>query len=100
MLCVLDREPLVCEHTDHQSAHQRLIALSQSTMPVTNTITHLLSYLDTFYSDPSGWSLLADLYAEQGLYGQAISALGHLMVLQTWDSEAVRKSGELAYTIG
>jgi predicted Zn-dependent protease len=83
-----------------KSAHQRLIALSQSTLPISQTITHLLSYLDTFYSDPSAWSLLADLYADQGLYAQSLSALGHVMVLQTWDNAAVRKSGEVAYTLG
>jgi predicted Zn-dependent protease len=83
-----------------KSAHQRLIALSQSTLPISQTITHLLSYLDTFYSDPSAWSLLADLYADQGMYAQSLSALGHVMVLQTWDNAAVRKSGEVAYTLG
>ena len=85
---------------DVKSAHQRLIALSQSTLPIAQTITHLLSYLDTFYSDPAGWSLLADLYADQGLYPQALSALGHVTVLQTWDNGAVGKSGEVAYTLG
>ncbi|ORY31204.1 hypothetical protein BCR39DRAFT_526840 [Naematelia encephala] len=80
------------------SAHQRLISLSLST-PQT-AIPLLLTYLDTFYSDAAGWSLLADLYAELGLYAQSLSALGHVMLLQTWDSDAVCRAGEIAYTWG
>jgi hypothetical protein len=34
------------------------------------------------------------------MYAQSLSALGHVMVLQTWDNAAVRKSGEVAYTLG
>jgi len=59
----------------------------------------LLNYLDTFYTDPAGWSLLAELYADQGMYGQSLTALGHVMVLQSWDSGAVCRAGETAYTI-
>jgi predicted Zn-dependent protease len=81
-----------------QSAHQRLIALSISSP--TSTIPLLQKYLDTFYSDPAAWSLLAELYADQGLYGQSLAALGHVMVIQTWDSGAVCRAGETAYTMG
>lgn len=82
-----------------QSAYQRLIALSQTTAPNT-TITLLLGYLDTFYTDPAGWSLLAELYADQGLYAQSLAALGHVMLINTWDSIAVCRAGETAYTMG
>ena len=81
-----------------QAVHQRLIALSLSTTDIPTTLPLLLTYLDNFYTDPSGWSLLADLYCELGLYGQALAALGHLMILQTWDSFAVCRAGEIAYT--
>jgi predicted Zn-dependent protease len=60
----------------------------------------LLTYLDTFYTDPAGWSLLAELYADQGLYAQSLTALGHVMVIQSWDSGAVCRAGETAYTLG
>jgi hypothetical protein len=63
-------------------------------------IPMLLAYLDIFYTDPAGWSLLADLYAEQGMYGQSLTALGHVTVIQSWDSGAVCRSGETAYTMG
>jgi hypothetical protein len=43
---------------------------------------------------------LAELYADQGMYAQSLSALGHLMILQTWDSDAVRRAAETAYTMG
>lgn len=63
-------------------------------------ITRLLEYLDTFYVDASAWSLLAELYADEGAYGQSLTALGHVMVLQTWDSHTVTRAGETAFTMG
>ncbi|WVQ63302.1 uncharacterized protein L199_001454 [Kwoniella botswanensis] len=81
------------------SAHQRLISLTLSSSP-TSAIPLLLKYLDTFYSDPSGWSLLSEQYCELGMYTQALDALGHLMSLQPWDEGAVRRAGEVAYTMG
>ncbi|ORX41019.1 hypothetical protein BD324DRAFT_612908 [Kockovaella imperatae] len=79
-------------------AHQRLIALQLNNPSA--AITSLLSYLDIFYSDPNGWSLLAELYADLGLYPQSLTALGHLLVIQAWDSAAVCRAGETAYTMG
>ena len=81
-----------------KSAHQRLIALSLAS-PQT-AIPLILAYLDIFYTDPAAWSLLAELYADQGLYAQSLTALGHVMVMQTWDSDAVCRAGETAYTMG
>ncbi|KAL7422879.1 Inositol phosphatase SIW14 [Cryptotrichosporon argae] len=90
-------ELLKADETDI-SAHQRLIALAlpsaQATIPL------LVTYLDTFYSDPTAWSLLADLYADVGLYQQSLAALSHLLLLQTWDSFAMTRAGETAYTLG
>ncbi|KAK8845618.1 hypothetical protein IAR55_006334 [Kwoniella newhampshirensis] len=80
------------------SAYQRLITLLLPSP--SETIPKLLSYLDTFYSDPSGWSLLADLYAEQGMYTQSLGALGHLALINGWDEGVLRRSGEVAYTAG
>jgi hypothetical protein len=82
---------------DSQSAHQRLVALASTP---TARITAILSYLDTFYSDPQAWSLLAELYAEEGAYGQSLTALGHCMVLQTFNSHFVERAAETAYTMG
>lgn len=65
-----------------------------------NPIPHLVRYLDTFHTDPDGWSLLADLYADDGAYAQSLTALGQLMLLQTWDAQAVERAGETAYTAG
>ena len=81
-----------------KSAHQRLIALSL-VLPQT-AIPLILAYLDTFYTDPAAWSLLAELYADQGLYAQSLTALGHVMIMQSWDSGAVCRAGETAYTMG
>ncbi|WVQ95641.1 hypothetical protein IAU59_002739 [Kwoniella sp. CBS 9459] len=95
-------EALLLVDETNVSAHQRMIALSLSS-PNTSTsvaITNLLTYLDIFYSDPAGWSLLAELYCEQGMYPQALGALGHLMSLQTWDEGVVKRAGEVAYTLG
>ncbi|RSH85289.1 hypothetical protein EHS25_005096 [Saitozyma podzolica] len=92
-------EALLKTDETNVSAYQRLIALSQTTAPNT-TITLLLGYLDTFYTDPAGWSLLAELYADQGLYAQSLAALGHVMLINTWDSIAVCRAGETAYTMG
>ncbi|WVR08538.1 hypothetical protein IAU60_005593 [Kwoniella sp. DSM 27419] len=92
-------EGLLAADETNISAHQRLITLTASTSPST-AIPALLKYLDTFYSDPSGWSLLADLYADQGMYHQSLAALAHVMVLQAWDEGAVRRAGEVAYTLG
>ena len=63
-------------------------------------IQRLLLYLDIFYTDPAGWSLLAEMYADQGLYAQSLAALGHIMIVQNWDSGAVCRAGETAYTMG
>lgn len=84
---------------DKQAAHQRLIALSAETSP-SQTIPLVLKYLDTFYSDASAWSYLAELYADEGLYGQSLAALGHVMIIQSWDVNAVRRAAETAYTMG
>jgi len=65
-----------------------------------SAIPILLTYLDVFYTDPAGWSLLAELYADLGLYGQSLTALGHVVLIQSWDSGAVCRSGETAYTMG
>ncbi|OCF38573.1 hypothetical protein I317_07660, partial [Kwoniella heveanensis CBS 569] len=95
-------EALLLVDETNVSAHQRMIALSLSS-PTTTTsvaITNLLTYLDIFYSDPAGWSLLAELYCEQGMYPQALGALGHLMSVQSWDEGVVRRAGEVAYTLG
>ena len=83
-----------------QSAQQRLIALQLYNPNPLAAITSLLTYLDIFYSDPAGWALLAELYADQGLYAQSMTALGHLMLIQSWDSAAVCRAGETAYTMG
>ncbi|WWC65186.1 uncharacterized protein I303_107800 [Kwoniella dejecticola CBS 10117] len=96
------------------SAHQRLISLTLSTTSTStststsNSSTHaeqttiplLLRYLDIFYSDPSGWSLLSELYCDLGMYVQSLDALGHLLAIQPWDENAVRRAGEVAYTHG
>ncbi|KAK1923098.1 hypothetical protein DB88DRAFT_493778 [Papiliotrema laurentii] len=91
-------EDLLAKDETNVSAHQRLIALHLPTP--TSAIPLLLTYLDTFYTDPAGWSLLAELYADQGLYAQSLTALGHVMVIQSWDSGAVCRAGETAYTLG
>lgn len=79
-----------------QSAHQRLIALCPT--PITK-IPALLKYLDTFYTDPAGWSFLAELYADLGLYAQSFSALGHLLLIQPWDTFAIIRCAETCYTM-
>ncbi|WWD22566.1 hypothetical protein CI109_107059 [Kwoniella shandongensis] len=91
-------EDLLEDDETNVSAYQRLIALLLPSP--SETIPKLLSYLDTFYSDPSGWSLLADLYAEQGMYTQSLGALGHLALINGWDEGVLRRSGEVAYTAG
>ncbi|BEI81411.1 hypothetical protein CcaverHIS002_0205710 [Cutaneotrichosporon cavernicola] len=88
---------LLMKDETNVSARQRFIALAPNRE---ETITRLLKYLDIFYADPQGWSLLAELYADAGAYAQSLTALGHLMVLQTWDSMAVVRAAETAYTIG
>ncbi|WVQ85954.1 hypothetical protein IAT38_008122 [Cryptococcus sp. DSM 104549] len=93
-------EALLTEDETNVSAHQRLIALSLSTPGSPGTIPNILSYLDIFYSDPGAWSLLADLYCEQGLYPQALNALGHMSLINGWDEGIIRRSGEVAYTMG
>jgi predicted Zn-dependent protease len=89
----------VKSRADRQSAHQRLIALSLPLGP-SHSIPLLLTYLDTYYTDAQGWSLLADLYCELGLYAQGLTALGHVLVVQGWDGGAVSRSGGVAYTMG
>ncbi|CAK9786477.1 hypothetical protein CC85DRAFT_252968 [Cutaneotrichosporon oleaginosum] len=79
------------------AALQRFIVLASTREEI---ITRLLKYLDTFYADPQAWSLLAEMYADAGAYAQSLTALGHLMVLQTWDSMAVVRAAETAYTMG
>ncbi|UOH79586.1 hypothetical protein LQV05_000593 [Cryptococcus neoformans] len=74
-------EALLKEDETNITAHQRIISLA---LPSLSAIPLLLSYLDVFYSDPAAWSLLADLYSEQGLYSQSL----------------VRRCGEVAYTLG
>ncbi|KAK4688607.1 ER membrane protein complex subunit 2, partial [Tremellales sp. Uapishka_1] len=95
-------EDLLLDDECNVSAQQRLITLSLSspTIDVSKTIAALLKYLDTFYTDPSAWSFLAELYADLGLYPQSMAALGHLMLIQTWDSAAVQRAGETAFTMG
>lgn len=64
------------------------------------TIPALLQYLDTFYTDADAWTLLAEQYAESGLHAQALSAWGHVMLIQPWDSRAVGRAAGVAYTAG
>ncbi|WVN89700.1 uncharacterized protein L203_104930 [Cryptococcus depauperatus CBS 7841] len=90
-------EDLLKEDETNVTAHQRLISLS---LPSSSAIPLLLSYLDTFYSDPAAWSVLADLYCEKGLYSQALTALGHIAIISNWDDGVIRRSGEVAYTMG
>ena len=81
-----------------QAALQRLISLTLS--KPSEAIPALLKYLDIFYTDPAGWSLLAELYADLGLYAQSLTALEHVMLMQAWDSAVVRRAAETAYTMG
>ncbi|KAE8541360.1 hypothetical protein D1P53_002719 [Cryptococcus gattii VGV] len=90
-------EALLKEDETNITAHQRIISLA---LPSPSAISSLLSYLDIFYSDPAAWSLLSDLYSEQGLYSQALGALGHLSIINSWDDGVVRRCGEVAYTLG
>ncbi|ODN82932.1 hypothetical protein, variant [Cryptococcus amylolentus CBS 6039] len=90
-------EGLLKDDETNVTAHQRLISLAA---PSSAAIPLLLSYLDTFYADPMAWSLLAELYCEQGLYPQALSALGHMSIINNWDDGILRRSGEVAYTLG
>ncbi|WVO17432.1 hypothetical protein L204_105124 [Cryptococcus depauperatus] len=90
-------EDLLKEDETNVTAHQRLISLS---LPSSSAIPLLLSYLDTFYSDPAAWSVLADLYCEKGLYSQALTVLGHIAIISNWDDGVIRRSGEVAYTMG
>ncbi|OXG96161.1 hypothetical protein C345_00370 [Cryptococcus neoformans A2-102-5] len=90
-------EALLKEDETNITAHQRIISLA---LPSLSAIPLLLSYLDVFYSDPAAWSLLADLYSEQGLYSQSLGALGHLSIINSWDDGVVRRCGEVAYTLG
>ncbi|ODN99481.1 hypothetical protein L198_03325 [Cryptococcus wingfieldii CBS 7118] len=90
-------ERLLKDDETDVTAHQRLISLAA---PSSAAIPLLLSYLDTFYADPMAWSLLAELYCEQGLYPQALSALGHMSIINNWDDGILRRSGEVAYTLG
>ncbi|TYJ54376.1 hypothetical protein B9479_004964 [Cryptococcus floricola] len=90
-------EGLLKDDETDVTAHQRLISLAA---PSSAAIPLLLSYLDTFYADPMAWSLLAELYCEQGLYPQALSALGHMSIINNWDDGILRRSGEVAYTSG
>jgi predicted Zn-dependent protease len=82
-----------------QSAHQREIALLLPDGPAV-VIPYLVTYLDTFYTDAAGWALLADQYAEAGMHAQALTALGHVMLINAWDSDAVERAGAVAYTLG
>ena len=74
-----------------------MIALALSTP---QAIPRLLTYLDAFHTDPQAWSLLADLYADEGLYAQSLTALGQAMVIQPWDGAIPCRAGEVAWTMG
>ncbi|WVQ70679.1 hypothetical protein IAR50_000201 [Cryptococcus sp. DSM 104548] len=90
-------EGLLKDDETNVTAHQRLISLAA---PSPAAIPLLLSYLDTFYTDPMAWSLLAEIYCEQGLYSQALNALGHMSIINSWDDGIMRRLGEVAYTLG
>ena len=46
-----------------------------------DAIAALNSFLDACPTDPEAWAELADMYAAQGLYAQAIYALEEVLVL-------------------
>ena len=48
---------------------------------IPEAVAGLLALLDFSPTDAEAWSELADVYLEQGLYGQAIYALEEVLVL-------------------
>ncbi|GAA5917266.1 hypothetical protein JCM6882_009267 [Rhodosporidiobolus microsporus] len=58
----------------------------------------LTHYLDTYYLDAVSWSTLSSAYARLGLYPQALSALGHAVLIQPQNSWTLLKYAETAFT--
>ena len=60
----------------------------------------LVAHLDTVYTDAEAWQELADVYSSLGMYQQALSALGDLILLQPQNPHFVLHYAETAYTVG
>ncbi|EPE09411.1 tetratricopeptide repeat domain-containing protein [Ophiostoma piceae UAMH 11346] len=77
--------------------HKRRIALLRSMGKIPEAVTGLLALLDFSPTDAEAWSELADVYLEQGLYGQAVYALEEVLVLSpnAWNVHA--RLGEVEY---
>jgi regulator of sirC expression with transglutaminase-like and TPR domain len=67
--------------TRSQPITKRRIALLRSLGRTSDAVNALNALLDFSPTDPEAWSELADIYASQGLYGQAIYALEEVLVL-------------------
>ncbi|KHN95396.1 tetratricopeptide repeat domain-containing protein [Metarhizium album ARSEF 1941] len=69
---------------------KRKVALLRSMGKVPEAVTALNSLLDVCPTDPEAWAELADMYATQGLYAQAVYALEEVLVLSpnAWNIQA------------
>lgn len=69
---------------------KRRVALLRSMGRTADAIAALNSFLDACPTDPEAWAELADMYAAQGLYAQAIYALEEVLVLSpnAWNIQA------------
>jgi tetratricopeptide (TPR) repeat protein len=64
------------------STSKALATQSTSKLSQQRGIELLVAHLDTVYTDAEAWQELAEVYSSLGLYQQALSALGDLILLQ------------------
>lgn len=76
---------------------KRRIALLKSLKKTTEAITALNQFLDSSPTDAEAWAELADLYASQGLYQQAIFALEEVLLITPYAWNMHARLGEILY---
>lgn len=67
--------------TSRQPVLKRRIALLKSMGRIPDAIKALVSFLDASPTDAEAWAEISDLYAEEGMYQQAIFALEEVMLI-------------------
>ncbi|GAA5993513.1 hypothetical protein JCM10908_000626 [Rhodotorula pacifica] len=75
-------------------------AYASASLSRTQGISHLLTYLDTYYLDLSSWLTLSSSYCSLAQYAAALTCINHAIVLAPHDPFVALKGAEISYTMG
>lgn len=83
-----------------QRVMKRKVAVYKGQGKLSEAITELTKYLDTFMGDVEAWEELAGLYTSAQMYQQAVFSYEEVIVAQPQNYNHHRRIAEVYYTIG